>query len=231
MSDAAADVQRDNELSATAQDAAAAAAREMQKDIHTQMPGQIVSYDSATQTATVKPLLQRQLVDGTTIDIPDCLDVPVHFPRGGGFVLTFPVAPGDECSLHFSERAIDFWLENGGAQLPSEYRMHDYSDAFAYVGFSSKPNALKDVAINATELRTVDGKTRLRLEAGMVTAGDLANAVAAVRADIMNKIIALLKSHVHPIAGVQVGSGSLITAVSTQLTDLPDPSARNVKVS
>jgi hypothetical protein len=173
-------------------------------------------------------LIQRQLVDGTTIDIPDCQDVPVHYPRGGGFVLTFPVKAGDECLLCFSERAIDFWFENGGAQLPSEYRMHDYSDAFAVVGFSSKPNAIKDVATDAAELRTLDGKTRVRIEAGMVTAGDLANAVAAVRADVQKTINAAIAGHTH-ITTCPAGAGSATPA--PELTDLPDPSAKNVRVS
>jgi hypothetical protein len=232
VSDDAADVQRDNELSATAEDAAGAVAREMQKDIHTSLPGQIVSFDAATQTATVKPLIQRQLVDGTVIDIPDCQDVPVHHPRGGNIAFTFPVAAGDECLLCFSERAIDFWHENGGAQLPSEYRMHDYSDAFAFVGFSSKPNAIKNVATDAAELRTLDGKTRIRLEADMVTAGDLANAVAAVRADVLNLIIQALASHVHPVTVAVSGAvGTGTSLASPQLTSLPDPSAKNVRVS
>lgn len=228
MSDDAADVQRDNELSATAEDAAGVAARELQKDIHTSLPGQIVSFDAKTQTATVKPLIQRQLVDGTTIDIPDCQDVPVHHPRGGNIAFTFPVAAGDECLLCFSERAIDFWHENGGAQLPSEYRMHDYSDAFAFVGFSSKPNAIKDVATDAAELRTVDGKTRVRIEAGMVTAGDLANAVATLRADVMATILSAISSHTH-VTSCPAGPGAATPA--PELASLPDPSARNVKVS
>jgi hypothetical protein len=232
MSDAG-DIQRDLELSATETDAATAAAREIQKNIHTQMPGIIRSYDPATQTATVQPAIQRVWIEDGGVDLPQCLDVPVYFPRGGKFALTFPVAPGDECSLNFSERAIDFWFENGGVQLPSEYRLHDLSDAFAFVGFSSKPNAIKDVATDAAELRTLDGKTRIRVEDGMVTAGDLADAVAAVRADVINEILGIISGHTHVVAGTSATGGPVTgeAAPSEELSSLPDPSAKNVKVS
>lgn len=192
MNDDAEDVQRDDELSATSQDAAGAAAREIQKDIHTQLPGQIVSYNAATQTAVVKPMIQRIMIDGSAVDIPSCMDVPVHCPRGGGFVLTFPVAAGDECLLCFSERAIDFWYDNGGAQLPSEYRMHDFSDAFAFVGFSSKPNALTNVATDAAELRTLDGTTMFRLEAGAAIAGTKVGAQLAIMGQAFRQAQALM---------------------------------------
>ena len=110
--------------------------------------------------------------------------------------------------------------------------MHDYSDGFALLGFSSVPNVPRNISTTAIELRTFDGGTAVRVENGMVTAGDVAAAVAAVRADIMNEIIQLIEGHTHPFAGVVAGTGcSGTTTPSAQLEGLPDPSAKNVKVS
>ena len=77
------------------------------------MPGIIQSFDPSTVTCTVQPAIYGQKVsdDGKAASeaIPILPDVPVVFPRGGGCTLTFPVKPGDECLLVFSDRCIDFW--------------------------------------------------------------------------------------------------------------------------
>ena len=220
----AADIQTDLELAATETDAASVAAREVQKHIHTSIPGIIQSFDPARQTATVKPAIKRIWVEDGPIDLPNCVDCPVQFPRGGGLVHTFPVAAGDECLLVFSERAIDAWHSSGGTQEPSEYRLHDLSDGFALMGFSSLPNVIPNFFMGGSEVRTLDGQTVMRIEPGMVTCGNPSAAAAAVRADVMGVILKALTAHVHPVSGSLAG-------VSPQLAVLPDPSARNVKVS
>ena len=132
-------------------------------NLNTCMPGIIRSFDPDTQTVTVQPAIRRIFREKGPVDLPALVDVPVKFPRGGGFVLTFPIAAGDECLLSFSQRAIDFWWQNGGVQLPSELRMHDISDAFADVGYSSKPNVVKMIRMDAVELRSLDGTNRIAL--------------------------------------------------------------------
>src|SRR6185369_15524510 len=96
------------------------------------------------------------------------VDVPVVIAGGGDLYLTFPIAPGDECLLHFSERAIDNWWDRGGVQEPSEYRLHDYSDAFALVGPLSRPRFLGSYSTTAAELRTRDGTTVLSFQGGKI---------------------------------------------------------------
>ena len=87
-------------------------------DLHTALPGRVVSYDAATQTAVCQPGIQVIFRATGPVDLPQLVDVPVYFPRGGGFVLTFPVRVGDECLLVFAERAIDVWWQKGGTQVP-----------------------------------------------------------------------------------------------------------------
>ncbi|MDD0875597.1 Gp138 family membrane-puncturing spike protein, partial [Xylella fastidiosa] len=76
------------------------------------LPGQIVRFNPVTQTATVQPLIQQKMNDASLQPLPVLQDVPVSFPRGGGFVMTFPVAPGDECELIFQDRCIDAWFQS-----------------------------------------------------------------------------------------------------------------------
>ena len=56
---------------------------------------------------------------------------------------TWPVSAGDECLVIFADFPIDAWLNDGEAKASISVRCHDLSDAFAFVGFRSKPNALQ----------------------------------------------------------------------------------------
>ncbi len=138
-----------------------------QAQIHTSMPGVIVSYNPTTMTAVVQPALQgiRTLMDGTRqpVTISPIQDVPVHFPGGGGHIFTFPVQRGDECLIMFSERSIDNWHQHGGVQQPSDWRMHDINDAFVLVGTRSQPAVPGDVSGGAVQMRSDDGLTMIEI--------------------------------------------------------------------
>lgn len=156
---------RDEQVAADADNAHAAQIDGRLKNLHTLLPGIIDSFDPATQTAKVQPAIKRIFTERGAVSLPLCVDVPVEFPGGGGFFLTFPVQPGDECTLSFSERCIDFWFDQGGVQLPAEYRTHDLSDAFARVGVNSKPNALGSFQTGAVELRNRARTVRVTMKA------------------------------------------------------------------
>lgn len=133
-------------------------------ETHTSMPGIVKSFDAAKQTAVVQPAIERFFRGEGFKPLPRLFDVPVIFPRGGGFVLTFPVKQGDECLLVFAERAIDNWHAKGGVRQPSEFRSHDLSDACALVGLSSIPSAVDGFSSSAVELRSLDGKAKVSID-------------------------------------------------------------------
>ena len=161
-------VQRDQQLTATPEEAHAAQIEGRLKDLHTCLPGIIASFDPDTQTASVQPAIQRIFTEKGAVNLPLCVDVPVAFPGGGDFFLTFPVKAGDECILMFSERAIDNWHASGGTQTPSEYRLHDLSDGIAIVGLNSQPHKLAALQMTGAELRTRSRSTYIRLEDGTI---------------------------------------------------------------
>lgn len=114
------------------------------RDLHTALPAIVISYDPQTRTVKAQPAIQRLFRAGDgyeAVNLPPCVDVPVYFPSGGGFEITFPVKEGDECLLIFAERCIDGWYETGQPSPPADNRKHDLSDGFALVGISSKSNA------------------------------------------------------------------------------------------
>lgn len=136
------------------------------------MPGIIQSFDDVEQTVIVKLALREQIIqpDQSKIwtDIPLLLDVPIVVPRGGDAILTVPIQQGDECLVIFGDVCIDAWWSYGGTQNQIEKRRHDLSDGFAIVGLWSQPRRISKYSTTATELRTLDGNTKISLKAGEI---------------------------------------------------------------
>jgi hypothetical protein len=133
------------------------------KDLHTAIPGIVETFDPVTQLATVQPAIRRIFItrdagNETLIpsDLPILINVPVVFPRGGGFSLTFPVVKGDECLLVFCERSMDNWHETGEVKVPGARRFHSLSDATALVGLSSLPNKIPNYDDTNLQLKRDD---------------------------------------------------------------------------
>lgn len=139
------------------------------KDVHTAMPGIIRTFNATEQTASVQPGIRRVFkergIESDTLieeDLPLLINVPVIFPRGGGFSMTFPVQPDDECLIVFNERSIDGWHLDGEVKKPSARRMHALSDAVVYVGLSSLTNKVLDYDPVNTEIKKDDGSVSIK---------------------------------------------------------------------
>lgn len=144
-----------------------------QAQIWTSLPGIIQSFDAEKQTATVQPTIQGivQAPDGSfsLVNMPLLVDVPVEFPSGGGYTLTFPVAIGDECMVDFCARCIDAWHQQGGIQPQAEQRMHDLSDAVCRVGVRSQARPLANISTTSAQLRSDDGTMYVDLAPAQIT--------------------------------------------------------------
>ena len=102
-------------------------------DVHTSIPAIIESYDAAKQRASVKIALKRKYIEGdeeVLTERPIIPDVPVLFPKGSNFSLTFPLKKGDDVHLIFSERSTEKWRNESGVVDPKDARKFSLSDAF-----------------------------------------------------------------------------------------------------
>lgn len=144
-----------------------------QAGIQTSLPGIIVDFNPITQTATVQVAIQSVKETDDNPDVTENLnisplkDVPVEFPSGGGFSMTFPIAKGDECMVNFTSRNIDGWWAKGGVQPPMHPRMHDLSDAVCRVGVRSKGRSV-NAKPGVVQLRADDGSTYVEIAAGQI---------------------------------------------------------------
>lgn len=93
------------------------------------LPAQVVSYNRATNRATVQPMIQMQATNGQIITRARIASVPVFTYGGGGFVIGFPLTAGAKGWIKANDRDISLYLAGGYVpSLPNTKRKHSFSD-------------------------------------------------------------------------------------------------------
>ena len=107
-------------------------------DIHQCLPAKVVSYDPATQKATVQPLIKYRdrtagedsngLVDRALIQ-----NVPVVMFGTDQCIISVPVKVGSKVLVIFSSADVDTFLlsDNNSTVDPNSVQMYGYKDCFA----------------------------------------------------------------------------------------------------
>lgn len=133
------------------------------------LPAVVIAYDRATNRATVRPQIMLGTTEGQKVSRPQIASVPVLNIGGGGFVLSFPIKPGDLGWIKASDRDLSLYFQGGPEkeEWPHTKRMHSFSDGLFI------PDVLRGVTIDGEDaervvLQTVDGETRIALAPGLV---------------------------------------------------------------
>lgn len=197
-------------------------------DVHTSIPGRVVSYDAATQTADIEIVIQRaeQAASGAIVHetYPVIPNVPVGWPSGGGYSFQFPLSPGDGVWLVFSEASIATWRETGEVSPPGDLDRHDLSYPIALPCARPKGKALP--AVNVADLR-VPGGGRLEVSSGGATepvalANLVLNELNRVNADI-NTLKAAIGAGFTAVGAGAAANGALgKTAFDTDAASIPN---------
>jgi hypothetical protein len=136
----------------------------------TTLPGIIQDFDVDTCTCSVKSAVKGIVrnSDGTVndVELPIMIKVPVMFPRGGDYIITFPVTQGDECLIIFSCRCIDEWWRQGGIQRQTSLRVHDLHDGFVIVGVFSQPTVFASIKPDTLQIRNKNGDSYIEMADG-----------------------------------------------------------------
>lgn len=116
------------------------------------IPGEIVSYDPASQTATVQPLY-KPVHNGQPVDMPQLFEVPVDLPRTASAGMTFPIPAGTKVMLSPMMRSMDNYdTDDDGA--PFDGRSFHLADMRATIsGGNSVSDPLQNVDPDNTHLR------------------------------------------------------------------------------
>lgn len=137
--------------------------------MNTSVPARVISVDNfgANQTVDVLPIINDTFADGTVLELPPILDVPVQFPSAGGGLLSFPIVVGDIVLLIFSQKSIDEWMASRntdrGTFTPADKRTYSINDAIAIPGIYTKSTNLSP---NTTDVEMKFKDLSFKLEAG-----------------------------------------------------------------
>lgn len=204
-------------------------ARQAVAKVGTMLPGRILSYDRATQTCTVRPLIRRSRRDpvtGARISyLPEPVsNVPVWFPGGSAGGLTYDLAAGDDCLIFMAERSLDEWKGTGrDDNTPADFmRRHDLTDAIVFPGVRPIVDPLPATAYASGAVVLRGGDVRL----GDSTATDFVALASLVLAELQH-LAAQFNAHTHLYAP---GPGTPVPTATPIPTATPATSVAADKV-
>jgi hypothetical protein len=123
-------------------------------EVHVALPGRVVSYDSAKQSADVQPLIRQPFEneegDRQVDSLPIVTHVPVVFPGAGPISMTWPIPAGTTGLLVFSEASLDKWLNEGGEVDPLDDRRHALTDGVFIPGLRPFSDPVPPAGVHGT---------------------------------------------------------------------------------
>lgn len=108
-------------------------ARKVMGEMHTALPGTIVSFSPGSGMATVQPTGKYTSSSGKRLAYPRISDVPLSAPvcQSAGVGVAYPIKAGDSCIIIVSEVELDEW--RSGAEADGSLQF-DLSSAMAVPG-------------------------------------------------------------------------------------------------
>lgn len=132
-------------------------------DLHTGTVGKVRAFSAARQTCEVELQIQRVLPaadeddDDTTEDYPILPEVPIVYPSGGGFAISWPLSVGDFVWIAFAESDLGQWRATGEKSNPSVQTRHGLSGAVAYPGIHHRGNPNANATANSLRIEKDGG--------------------------------------------------------------------------
>ena len=132
------------------------------------LPARVISYDRETNMARVQAFINVVTTAGTRVPRAEISSIPVLQLGGGGFVLSFPIQPGNMGWIKANDRDISMFLQSYTSSDPNTQRMHSFEDALFI------PDTMfQSVSINPEDeanvvLQSLDGSQRVAIWPGKI---------------------------------------------------------------
>lgn len=138
-------------------------------DVFTAIVGRVETYDAARQTADLTPMVRRPLPtedeDVTYEELPIIPNVPVLFPRGGGFSITWPIVPGNFLQLIVESLSISQWRRSGEISDSGDIRQNHLGSCVAIAGLGPNSDPIDSSQAGANALILEGPEIRLGKDA------------------------------------------------------------------
>ncbi len=188
-------------------------------DVRTSIPAIVKSYDVAKQTVECELATRIPTSDGAPEQVPPLQDIPVAWPRGGGYFCAMPLAAGDAGLLVFCEADFTAWRETGTISDPAQERRHGMYGYFI-PGGCADGDELTDVVDGKLVIGKQGGPT-MTIDGTGLSLGAAVSAFAA-KADVIDANISAIKnwlaSHTHPVPSFGTSGPAALTPPVTNPT-------------
>jgi hypothetical protein len=194
------------------------------RQMQTSYPAEVVSYDSTTSTATVKPLFLETWRGPDNERITEPYDaeedlyvenVLVMFPRAGNFRMALPIAAGNTGLVVVTKYSLDNFRKGAGLSDPGDMRKFRMSGSLFFP---------VNLYTDADALDASDDDTVVTISAGgtpeFVALANLVNSE-------LSKIKTQLEGHEHTYTGP--GAGTATTTLNTAAYTRADVDATTLK--
>lgn len=153
----------------SAHEGLAGATEAERREINTTFDATIVSYDRATQMATIQPKLKRKFGD-KELTAPPLEKIKIVQPKSAGGGVHVDLQAGDPVVAHARMRNTDASQTDGSDADAAPGRMHDLSDAIAYPGGGPDSSVQTNMPAGGVHFGGNDGKSGVQRRADGSTA-------------------------------------------------------------
>lgn len=179
------------------------------------LPAQVISFDRATNRATVRPMIKMLTTDNQQLSRAQIASVPVLQIGGGGSLLAFNLVPGDLGWIKANDRDISLFLQTFRDNPPNTLRKHTFQDAVFIPHVMTGYSIAGEDAGNAV-LQSNNGAVRVSIwpDRLKLSAGSLSVTIGPTSIDFFGPVnmpngatIGGIPFATHKHTGVQTGGG------------------------
>lgn len=192
---------RDNRETPELEDVLEEFADALRSEIRTCVPGVVVRYDSAKQTADVRPQIKRVLYSNegvrSTVESTVIANVRVGVLRANGMFAHFPIKAGTHVMIHFAETDLSEWRRTGQSVDAGDDRRLTIAGAYAVPNMQPDAMAIEDLDPDNITIGSTSG-LRMVLKPNRVEFG---TGDAAALASVLDRVMDYVVGHGHTAFG------------------------------
>lgn len=126
------------------------------------LPAKVIAFDRETNRVQVQLLIQMITTDNTLVSRPQIASVPVLMLGGGGYMINFPLNPGNLGWVLANDRDISLFLQTYDEAQPNTWRVKQFSDGVFI------PDIMTNFTVNPEDdgnlvISTTDGTVRISI--------------------------------------------------------------------